>query len=188
MLVSNNDVYQLPPQCRFLRALTLLVPTGSGLTDPRPIRRRHIRNIRRYQTSRPGPPVIYAPFNPGGQPSIILRPKPDQNYSFIWDIQVKPTFDTTNAATNHIALTNIQLPDDWIGVLKAFTQLKGHTALTENDKAQALQIYLFGGYDPVLGRKVPGFIKQLTAPRDQLDIEDTEYGLQPMVRRYTNSV
>lgn len=181
VLAPGIDVVKLPPACRFLRSLTLMIPNANG-NDPRPVRRRHIRNLRRYQTSRPGPPAIYAPFNPGGQPSILIRPVPDQAYPFIWDIQIKPTFAAS------IATTVIQLPDDWIGVLKASVQLKGHAALGENDKAQAMQIYLFGGYDPGLGRRVPGFIKQLTAPRDQLDIEDTEYGLQPMIRRYTNSV
>lgn len=181
--VPNNDVYQLPAQCRFLRAVTLLFGTNQ---EPRAVRRRHIRNIRRYSSASQGPPRIYAPFNPGGQPSIIVRPVPDQGYPFIWDIQVKPTFDATSNHT--IDLTTITLPDDWFGVLKSLTKLKGHVALGENDKAQAEQTYLFGGYDPALGRRVPGVIKQLTAPRDQLDIEDVEFGVQPLVRRYTNSV
>jgi hypothetical protein len=177
--VQNADVYQLPALCRFLRAVTLLFGTNQ---DPRPVRRRHIRNVRRYSSTSQGPPRIYAPYNPGGQPSIIVRPVPDQAYPLIWDIQVKPTFAAT------IAATVIQLPDDWIEVLKAFTKLKGHSALVENDKAGAAQTYLFGGYDPGIGRRVPGIIKGLIDARDKLDIEDTEYGLQPLVRRFTNSV
>jgi hypothetical protein len=186
VMVPNIDVYPLPAQARFLRSITLLYPSIGGQLQPRIIRRRHIRNIRRYQTSSPGPPVIYAPYNPGGQPSIIVRPVPDQGYSFIWDIQVKPTFGTT---VNHtIDSTVIQLPDDWIDILKWSTVLRGHTALVERDKAAEVQTLLFGGYDPLTGRRVPGMIKQRTAARDQLDIEDTEYGLQPLVRRYTNSL
>jgi hypothetical protein len=180
-MTAGIDVYPLPALCRFLRAVTLLFPSVSG-NQPRPIRRRHIRNVRRYQASQQGPPRIYAPFNPGGQPSIIVRPVPDQGYQFIWDVQVKPTFAAT------VAATNMFLPDDWIGVLKSLTKLKGHTGLVEPDKAQAEQTYLFGGYDPTLGRRVPGIIKQLTSARDQLDIEDTEFGLQPQIRRYTNSI
>ncbi len=182
VFVPNIDVYALPALTRTLRAITLLFPATGLNQQPRPIRRRHIRNIRRYQTAQGGPPSIYAPFNPGGQPSIIVRPIPDQGYPLIWDVIQKPTFGAT------IAVTNIQLPDDWIGVLRSLVKLKGHTALQEPDKAQAEQTYLFGGYDPALGRRVPGVIKQLTAPRDQTDIEDTEYGLQPLIRRYTNSV
>jgi len=177
--VPNVDTYQLPSQCRFLRAVTLLYSNG---LQPRPIRRRHIRNIRRYQTITGGPPAIYAPFNPGGTPSIIVRPVPDQGYPFIWDYQQKPTFAGT------VAATSIQLPDDWIGVLKGLTRLKGHTSLVENDKMQAMQVYLFGGYDPGIGRRVPGIIKGLIDARDKMDIEDVEFGLQPQVRRYTNTV
>lgn len=182
VFVPNIDVYQLPALCRTLRAITLLYGTSQ---QPRPVRRRHIRNIRRYQTSSLGPPSIYAPFNPGGQPSIIVRPVPDQGYPLIWDIVSKPTFG--NAVNHTIDTAVINLPDDWIGVLKSLTKLKGHTALNEPDKAGAEQTYLFGGYDPALGRKVPGVIKQLIAPRDQTDIEDVEFGLQPQVRRYTNT-
>ena len=176
--VPNIDVYALPALCRTLRAITLLFGTQQ---QPRPVRRRHIRNIRRYQMSSLGPPSIYAPFNPGGQPSIIVRPVPDRGYPLIWDIVSKPAFGATLAATI------ITLPDDWIGVLRSLTKLKGHTALQEPDKAQAEQTYLFGGYDPGVGRRVPGVIKQLIAPRDQTDIEDVEFGLQPLVRRYTNT-
>lgn len=181
--VATNDTYQLPASCRFLRAVTLLFGANQ---DPRPVRRRHIRNVRRYSTVRPGPPSIYAPFNPGGQPSIIVRPVPDQAYPLIWDIQVKPTFSST--ANHTIDLTTIALPDDWVDILKWSTCLRGHTALVERDKAAEVQTLLYGGYDPGLGRRVPGMIKQRTAPRDQLDIEDVEFGLQPMIRRYTNSV
>ena len=183
--MPNVDVYQLPDLCRSIRAITLLFGNSQ---QPRPVRRRHIRVIRRYQTASQGPPSIYAPFNPGGQSSIIVRPVPDQAYPLVWDIVQKPTFATTPPAqTNYLAITNIQLPDDWIGVLKSLVKLKGHTALNEPDKAAAEQTYLFGGYDPGLGRRVPGVIKQLTAPRDQTDIEDVEFGLQRMVRRYTNT-
>lgn len=183
VFVPNTDVYQLPALCRTLRAITLLFGAAQ---QPRPVRRRHIRNIRRYQTSSLGPPSIYAPFNPGGQPSIIVRPVPDQGYPLIWDIVSKPTFGNT---ANHTIDTTVNiLPDDWVGVLKSLTKLKGHTALVEPDKAAAEQTYLFGGYDPAVGRRMPGVIKQLTAPRDQTDIEEVEFGLQPVVRRYTNTV
>jgi len=183
--VPNNDVYQLPTLCRSLRAVTLLFGSSQ---QPRPVRRRHIRNIRRYQTSSQGPPSIYAPFNPGGQPSIIVRPVPDQGYPLIWDIVSKPTFNSAGGATNNIATTPIQLPDDWVDILKWSVIMRGHTALLERDKAQAIQTLLFGGYDPVLGRKVPGMIRQRIASRDQTDIEDVEFGLQPQVRRYSNTV
>lgn len=184
---AGINVQPLPPQCRFLRAVTLLFPTGpGGNTQPRPIRRRHIRNVRRYTTNSQGPPTIYAPFNPGGQPSIIVAPVPDQSYAFTWDIQVKPTFATTPVGAT-IAATNNFLPDDWTTALKYLTCLMGHTALLERDKAGEIQTLLFGGYDPAKGRRVPGLIVQLTAPRDQLDIEDVEFGLQPQVRRYTNT-
>lgn len=180
-MVQGIDIYTLPAQCRFLRAITLLFPQSSP-NEPRPIRRRHIRNIRRYQTVSQGPPAIYAPYNPGGQPSIIVRPVPDQGYQFIWDIQVKPTFGAT------IAATTVNLPDDWIDILKWLTCLRGHTALVERDKAGEIQTLLFGGYDPGLGRRVPGIIRQRVSARDKLDIEDSEFGLQPQVRRYTNTV
>jgi len=183
----NIDTYQLPVACRFLRAITLQFPVGTGTTEPRPIRRRHIRNIRRYQTSSPGVPAIYAPYNPGGQPSIIVRPIPDQGYTFIWDFQQKPTFATAPAGAL-VAATNIQLPDDWVDILKWSTCLRGHTALVERDKAAEVQTLLFGGYDPGLGRKVPGMIRQRLAARDQGDIEDVEFGLSPRIHRYTNSV
>lgn len=184
-MVPTIDVYKLPAQCRFLRAITLLFPQGNP-NEPRPIRRRHIRNIRRYQTSSPGPPSIYAPFNPGGQPSIIVRPTPDQGYGFIWDVQLKPTFG--NVANKNVASTNFMLPDDWVDIFQWLTCLRGHTALVERDKAGEIQTLLFGGYDPAKGRRVPGIIQQRVAARDQLDIEDTEYGLQPQVRRYGNSI
>lgn len=178
-MVATIDTYQLPALCRRLRAVTLIFPFGS--TSTRAIRRRHIRNIRRYSITVPGAPNIYAPFNPGGQPSIIVRPVPDQGYSFIWDIVVKPTYGASIAATTMI------LPDDWLGVFRSLVKLKGHTKLLEPDKAQAEQTYLFGGYDPGLGRRTPGVIKQLVAPRDQLDQEDVEFGLQPRLRRYSNT-
>src|SRR5882724_2645872 len=179
VFVPTIDTYQLPALCRFLRSVSILVGTQQ---QPRLVKRRHIRNIRRYQSTSLGPPSVYAPFNPGGQPSIIVRPVPDQGYPLIWDIQAKPTFGAT------IAATVIFLPDDWIDILKWSTCLRGHTALVERDKAAEVQTLLFGGYDPGLGRRVPGMIKQRVAARDQLDIEDTEFGLQPMIRRYTNSV
>lgn len=182
MMIPNTDVYKLPTNARTLRALTLLFPGTSGSSKPREIKKRHIRNIRRYQTMNPGPPAIYAPFNPGGQPSIIVRPTPDQGYQFIWDIQVKPTFAAS------IAGTNIFLPDDWIDILKWSTCLRGHTALVERDKAGEIQTLLFGGYDPILGRRVPGMIRQRISARDQTDIEATEYGMQPRIRRYTNTI
>jgi hypothetical protein len=178
VFVPNNDTYQLPALCRTLRAVTLLFGTN---LQPRPVRRRHIRNIRRYQTATGGPPSIYAPFNPGGQPSIIVRPVPDQGYPFIWDIVQKPTFGVS------IAATVMQLPDDWIDILKWSVIMRGHTALLERDKAQAIQTLLFGGYDPNLGRRVPGMIRQRIASRDQTDIEDVEFGLVPQVRRYSNT-
>lgn len=174
------DTYTLPALCRTIRAITLLFPQGNA-NQPRPIRRRHIRNIRRYQTSSNGPPSIYAPFNPGGQPSIIVRPKPDKGYQFIWDVVLKPTF------TNDVVSTVVNLPDDWVDILKWSTCLRGHTALVERDKAGEVQTLLYGGYDPQLGRKVPGMIRQRVASRDQTDIEDVEYGLQPQVRRYINT-
>jgi hypothetical protein len=180
--VPSIDTYQLPALCRMLRAVTLLFGTNQ---QPRPVRRRHIRNIRRYQTSTLGPPAIYAPFNPGGQPSIIVRPVPDQGYPLIWDIVQKPTFVV--GGTNTIAQTTIQLPDDWVDILKWSVIMRGHTALLERDKAQAIQTLLFGGYDPALGRKVPGMIRQRIASRDQVDIEDVEFGLQPQIRRYGNT-
>lgn len=183
VFVPTIDVYQLPALCRMLRSVSILVGTQN---QPRLIKRRHIRNIRRYQTTSLGPPSVYAPYNPGGQPSIIVRPVPDQGYPLIWDIQAKPTFDAT--ANHTIDKTVIFLPDDWIDILKWSTCLRGHTALVERDKAAEIQTLLFGGYDPVLGRRVPGMIKQRIAARDQVDIEDTEFGLQPMVRRFTNSV
>src|ERR1700751_5929255 len=91
IFVPSIDIYQLPTLCRTLRAITLLYGSNQ---QPRPVRRRHIRNIRRYQTSSQGPPSIYAPFNPVGQPSIIVRPVPDQVFPLIWDIVHKPTFST----------------------------------------------------------------------------------------------
>ena len=186
VMVRGIDRYPYPPLTRFLRAVTVLFPSIAGGQEPRPLRRRHIRNIRRYAANTQGPPRVYAPFNPGGVPSIIVRPVPDLAYNFIWDIQVKPTF---NGTPNHtIDLTTIFLPDDWINVLKHYTKMIGHASLQEPDKQQAEQTYLFGGYDPQLGRRVPGVIKQLTAARDQLDIEDTEFGLQPQIRRFTNTV
>jgi hypothetical protein len=104
----------------------------------------------------------------------------------IWDIQVKPTF---NATANHtIDLTTIFLPDDWIDILKWLTCLRGHAALVERDKAAEIQTLLFGGYDPALGRRVPGIIRQRISARDQTDIEDVEFGLRPTIRRFTNSV
>lgn len=181
--VATVDTYQLPALCRMLRSVSILVGTQQ---QPRLIKRRHIRNIRRYQTTSLGPPSVYAPYNPGGQPSIIVRPVPDQGYPLIWDIQAKPTFDSTAGHT--IDKTVIFLPDDWVDILKWSTCLRGHTALVERDKAAEIQTLLFGGYDPGQGRRVPGMIKQRIASRDQVDIEDVEFGLQPMVRRYTNSV
>lgn len=185
-MTAGVDIYQLPQNTtRFIRAVTLLFPQGTS-QQPRPLRRRHIRNIRRYQTFSPGPPAIYAPYNPGGQASIIVRPVPDLGYQFVWDIQSKPTYG--NAVGQTISSATVTLPDDWLGVLKGLIQLKGHAALGEHDKVQALQMYLFGGYDPGLGRRVPGIIRQLVDARDKLDIEDTEYGLQPQLRRFTNSI
>lgn len=181
VMVPNIDTYALPNNAtRFIRAVTLLFPVGNN-QEPRPVRRRHIRNIRRYQTSSPGPPSIYAPIAPAGVSSIIVRPVPDLGYTFIWDIQLKPVI------TSPFANIIVKLPDDWISALKSLTKLKGHTGLAEPDKANAEQTYLFGGYDPAVGRRMPGIIKQLTAPRDQLDIEDSEWGMQPQVRRYTNT-
>jgi hypothetical protein len=180
-MVTGIDVYKYPAGMRSIRAITLLFPLTTGNQEPRPIRRRHIRNIRRYQTTSFGPPCIYAPFNQGNLPSIIVRPVPDQGYQFIWDILVKPTILTPDTTATIIAL-----PDDWIDILKWSTCLRGHTSLLERDKAAEIQTLLFGGYDPALGRKVPGQIRQRIASRDQTDIEDTEYGLQPMVRRYSN--
>jgi hypothetical protein len=181
--VPTIDIYALPSLCRMLRSVTLLFGTAQ---QPRPVRRRHIRNIRRYQTVSGGPPSIYAPFNPGGQPSIIVRPVPDQGYPLIWDIVQKPTFATTPVGAA-LAATVIQLPDDWVDILKWSVIMRGHTALLERDKAQAIQTLLFGGYDPALGRRVPGMIRQRIASRDQVDIEDVEFGLQPQIRRYSNT-
>jgi hypothetical protein len=180
-MVAGIGQYKLPTLARQLRSVTYLFPQ-SNLMEPRALRRRHIRNIRRYQTSQWGPPAIYAPYNPGGQPSIIVRPVPNYGYPLIWDIAVKPTFNAD------ISATIIMLPDDWVDILKWSTVLRGHTSLLERDKAMEVQTLLFGGYDPALGRKVPGMIKQRIAARDQVDIEEIEYGLQPQVRRYTNSV
>lgn len=180
-MVTGTDMYKLPPLTRKIRAITLIFPLSNGNQEPRPIRRRHIRNIRRYQTSSFGPPSIYAPHNPKNQPGIIVRPVPDQGYTFIWDVQVKPTIN------NDVVSTPVMLPDDWIDVLKWSTCLRGHTSLVERDKAGEVQTLLYGGYDPNTGRRIPGMIKERVSARDQEDIEDTEFGLQPQVRRFTNT-
>jgi hypothetical protein len=186
MCIAGIDFYKYPPLMRRIRAVTILFPLSAGQQEPRPVRRRHIRNIRRYQTSNQGPPSIYAPYNPGTGAGIILRPVPDQGYPLIWDIVLKPTYNTTPNVS--VANTVWQLSDDWLDIFKWLVALKGHTALVEPDKAAPIQQLLFGGLDPRTGRKMPGIIKERTAARDQLDIEDVEFGLQPQVRRYTNTV
>ena len=189
--IPSIDVYKYPSQMRILRAVTLFFPLGTvPQREPREIRRRHIRNIRRYQTAEQGPPSIYAPFNPGGAAGIIVRPVPDQNYQFIWDIQVTPTFNRSSTnVTNKTVLQNTtsQITDDWLDILKYLTAMKGHAALVEPDKADKLRMLLYGGYDPESGRKIPGMIKERTSLRPQMDIEASEFGLQPTVRRYTNT-
>jgi hypothetical protein len=176
--VQGVDTYEIPTEGRGIKALTLVFPAGGR--EPRPIRRRHIRNIRRYQTTNQGPPAIYAPLTPAGQPrSIIVRPVPDQSYSIIWDVWTLPTIQSD------VEQTQIMMPADWLEVLRYAACIRGHVELQEQDKAQDKRTFLYGGQDAQTGRQVPGIIKQRMLSR-MADQDDVEYNIVPRVRRYTS--
>ena len=174
-MVKDIDAYDYPDEARGIKVITIEFDTGE-----RRLRRRHIRNIERYQsTLAPGQPALYAPF--GNQ--IIVRPVPSASFNFRWRIWKKPTIEDT------LADTLLEVPDDWLEILDYAATIRGHTDLLERDKAGELHAILHGGsYTNSDGtvRRFPGIIKQRLLRR-QAEHVDSEYAIRPLIRRYTSS-
>ncbi len=168
----GSDTYLYPPQARALKSVVLM----NGST-PVPIRKKNIQVVRRYQTGNPGLPALWAPFGN----SYILRPAPNKGYPILLDFWRKPDFgDETEATVNAVL---VELPDDWIEILKLSATERGHAGLIEFDKSQAIHQVLHGDPDPNKGN--PGLLKQ-HGSRNNAENQISDYGFRPRIRRYTS--
>jgi len=173
--LQNNDTYNYPAGMRSIKCVTAFDVSG----NPREVRQRALRNVRRYPTYTQSIPEIYAPFNQSGQYQILVRPVPDQTYSFTWDGYAFPTI------TVDVISTVIQLPLNWIEVLTKAATMRGHIDLLERDKAGEIHQFLYGGWDKASGRFMPGLVRQLTTKRVD-EYVNSEFAIQPRIRRYGN--
>lgn len=169
-LVANVDIYDYPPNARAVKALTRVeVSTGESV----PLKKKSIKNIRRYNKTQKGPPAIWAPY----KNQIYIRPVPDKSYDLMWDIWVKPVQDST------IQNTEILLPWDWLEIVDIAAVARGFSELLEDDKAMAKLQLLHGAEDPRTGRRFPGLIAQ-RLQRKHAEAATDEFGMTPMVRKY----
>lgn len=174
MFVPNIDTYAIPAQAYSINTISITGAPNMGINSPWPIRRRDIKVIRRYNFLQPGPPSVYAPYGN----AIIIRPVPNLSYPFIWDVQqdvivLNPQWNTV-----------VVLQSDWNEILVLAATLRGHISLFERDKANELNILLYG--DPKKKDR-PGLIQQKLIKYEMENV-DTEYSIRPLTRRYTNTV
>jgi hypothetical protein len=170
-LVPNVDTYDYLQGARAVKSITLGFPAGVPQSW-RPLRKRNVKILDRYNTSTPGTPSIWAPFNQ----QYIIRNVPDNAYQLIvryWmSVQIDP---------NDINNTVIQVPDDWVEIVTYQAAMRGFMALLEPDKAAAIRTLLYG--NPKQPDK-PGLLKQRLT-RIQAESMDADYGLRPKLNRYT---
>lgn len=175
--IQGQDIYPYPADARAI--ITLSYKPGSNpQVLSQPVRRKHIRVIRRYSSTLQGPPSIYGPFNR----TVLVRPIPDQTYPFFWDYwQLPQPFDPADFTT--LDQTVVLIPLDWQEeVLEYYATMLGHMDLLERDKAGELRQLLFGDpKDP----SAPGIIKKKLLIHAAENV-DSDYSIRPKVRAYSN--
>lgn len=168
MLVPTIAEYPYAAQVRAVKNLSITLSNG----DTRTLFKRHITNVRRYSSTAPGDPSIWAPFKRVAH----LRPVPRLSHTLTWDVWVKPEIAAV------VEDTQILLPDDWLEVLDLAATLRGHISLLERDKAGEIRMLLFG--DP-LKLDQPGLIARKLRQKAAENVAE-DYAIRPRIRRYTN--
>lgn len=182
-VLGVDDIYNYPANARAIKSIHIVRTDGSAYE----LRRKNVKYLDKYNTSTTGPPSIYAPWSSQGATplttfvrQIIVRPMPDTVvYTLRWRFWRLPIIEST------LADTVLQVPLDWLEIIDYAAAMRGFSDLIEYDKAAAIQMLLYGGFDPATGRKMPGLIKQkMTGMVAESEAE--EYGIQPRTWRYTS--
>lgn len=169
--VAGQGTYPYPPGVRAIKTLSMVVFQNA----PQPIKRRDIKIVRRYNTSnQTGPPSIYGTV----AKQILVRPIPDQTYTFIWDTWNLPAVDQTS--TGSINASPVLLPLDWIEIMQLMATLRGHISLLERDKAAEIHQLLYG--DPTDSTQ-PGLIKTKLLIHSA-ESYDSDFAIRPKIRAY----
>src|SRR5215831_804099 len=165
LLVPNLGGYDYPIGARAIKSMTMGFPAGKP-TSRRPLRKRNIKILDRYNLSTPGTPSIWAPF----KNQFHVRPVPDQGYPLIIRFWKKVQLDQMD-----INNTELLVPDDWVEIVQYQAQIRGFMGLLEFDKAAAVRTMLYG--NPKQPDK-PGLLKQRLT-RIQAEYMDADYGFRP---------
>lgn len=174
LFVANIDVYNYPDGVRAIKTLSMSPAPNSQ----QPVKRKDIKVIRRYTTTtQQGPPTIYGTR----AKQILVRPIPDKQYPFIWDVWLLPAVDQTDATS--INASEVLLPLDWIEIMQYMAALRGHIALLERDKAGEIHTLLYG--DPT-NVDQPGLIKTKLLIH-AAESYDSDYAIRPKNRAYSHT-
>ena len=165
--VAGIDSYDYPENARAIKDLTIYVNKA-----PRQLYKRNMKIIRQYQAQTTSIPAIWAPF--GTQ--YVLRGVPNGAYPMTVDFWMWPTIAAV------INSTVIQLPPDWLEIVRYEAQMRGFIDLQEPDKAAGIRTILYGN---PMKPGMPGLIKQRLT-RIQAEYQDANYGMRPRTTRYTN--
>lgn len=172
--LPNIGTYNYPIGVRAIKTLSMVVFNNA----PQPIKRRDIKIVRRYNTSnQTGPPSIYGTV----AKTILVRPIPDQQYSFTWDVWNLPAVDQTSTAT--INASPVLLPLDWAEIAQLMATLRGHIALLERDKAGEIHQLLYG--DPT-DQTQPGLVKTKLLIHSA-ESYDSDFAMRPKNRAYSHT-
>lgn len=169
--LPNIDVYDYPVTARAIKTISLTLAQNSQ----QPVKRKDIKVVRRYNTtSQTGPPAIYGTR----AKQILVRPVPNQQIPFIWDVWNLPAVDQTDTGT--INASTVLLPLDWIEIMQYMATLRGHIALLERDKAAEIHTLLYG--DPTDNTQ-PGLIKTKLLIHSA-ESYDSDFAIRPKNRAY----
>lgn len=174
--VPGVDTYALPGDARLPKCITVILSGGGQSSTVTMLDYKDITYIRMMTAQQQGPPACYTLFNN----QMIVRPVPDQAYTFIWDYWQLPQIGD---AAGVVANTPLMVPLDWLEIVDLGALMRGFRALLERDKARELQELLYGFKTPA-GKVVPGYITYRQT-QQQAGSEFENYGLQPRTRRYT---
>lgn len=170
--LPSIDVYDYPDGARAIKTLSMQVAPNSV----QPVKRRDIKVIRRYTTQQiQGPPSIYGTR----AKQILVRPVPDKQYVFTWDLWMLPEVDQTSAVT--VNASTVLLPLDWIEIMEYMATLRGHIALLERDKASEIHQLLYG--DPT-DQTQPGLIKTKLLIHSA-ESYDSDFAIRPKIKEYS---
>lgn len=169
--VPGQDTYVLNNQVRAPKAFTGYDAYGTPII----MQWSSISYLRRYTGTNLPPqagtntrPCLWTLWNQ----SIIMRPVPNDVFTFYFDYWQKPLI------TPDVDSTPLLLPDDWLEIVDYQAAIRGNAELQQADKSREMQELLFGFTDPANGRIVPGLIEELQN-RQQAMSPYVDWGIQP---------